>query len=298
MKVSIQIPTYNQEKYISKAIKSALMQSYENLEIVILDDGSSDHTFEIATSFASDKIKVFRNNENLGRAGTYRKLLYELTTGDWIANLDGDDYYTNKDFITKGIEKLLTDKSLVFYQAAIIGVSATHEYKFQHRLIKNDMEGALEGKFYFKNFHRNEYFGHLATLYNAKKARQIGFYTHSNLNADAESILKLALHGKVYLDNTIIGDWLIHENNESKKSVLKNEETILSFERLQTYSVPFIGFKDAEKWFSETYNCNFRSYMGELAKLDFFSFLRLAISRGYVNFDLLKLILKKLIGRI
>ena len=69
-KVSIMIPTYNQQKYILRAIESALSQDYENIEIVIVDDNSPDETQAIVEAYLSKKndtrIRYFRNQENIG----------------------------------------------------------------------------------------------------------------------------------------------------------------------------------------------------------------------------------------
>jgi glycosyltransferase involved in cell wall biosynthesis len=87
--VSILIPAYNAEKWISDSIQSALAQTYPNKEIIIVDDGSSDRTLEIAGSFASDRVKVV-TQKNQGAAAARNKA-YSLCRGDYIQWLDADD---------------------------------------------------------------------------------------------------------------------------------------------------------------------------------------------------------------
>jgi glycosyltransferase involved in cell wall biosynthesis len=87
--VSILIPAYNAEKWIAHTITSALTQTWQNTEIIIVDDGSKDETLAIAQSFASDNVKVF-TKENQGAAATRNKA-FSICKGDYIQWLDADD---------------------------------------------------------------------------------------------------------------------------------------------------------------------------------------------------------------
>lgn len=59
MKVSVVVPLYNNEQYIGRCIDSLLAQDYNNYEIIIVDDGSTDSSFETAQQFQSEKVKIF-----------------------------------------------------------------------------------------------------------------------------------------------------------------------------------------------------------------------------------------------
>jgi glycosyltransferase involved in cell wall biosynthesis len=87
--VSILIPLYNSEKYIAETIQSCLNQSYNNIEIIIVDDGSTDNSYKIAKSFENDTIKVYKQ-ENKGACAA-RNLAFEKSSGDYIQYLDADD---------------------------------------------------------------------------------------------------------------------------------------------------------------------------------------------------------------
>ncbi|MBK8785156.1 MAG: glycosyltransferase family 2 protein [Chitinophagaceae bacterium] len=102
--VTIAIPTYNNERYIADAIRSAMAQDYVNLEILIVDDASQDNTEQIVTPFCKDpRVYYFKNEKNIGRVANYHKALYQLAKGEWYLNLDGDDYLTDPSFISKAI---------------------------------------------------------------------------------------------------------------------------------------------------------------------------------------------------
>ncbi|MEH2161400.1 MAG: glycosyltransferase family 2 protein [Nostoc sp.] len=91
-KVSVIIPAYNTEAYIAKSIKSALEQTLKNIEVIIVDDGSSDQTLEVAKSFTDQRVKVIVHQENLG-ASVARNHALRVAQGEWVAVLDSDDWY-------------------------------------------------------------------------------------------------------------------------------------------------------------------------------------------------------------
>lgn len=97
-KVSIIVPVYNVEKYLKKSLNSLLKQSYANLEIIIVDDGSSDATSSICEKFVKfyrgrgdfPDIKVlYKQHAGVSEA---RNAGLDLSTGDWIIFVDGDDW--------------------------------------------------------------------------------------------------------------------------------------------------------------------------------------------------------------
>lgn len=92
--VSVIMPAYNAEKYIEEAIRSVLSQTYTNWKLLILDDGSTDRTAELAERFANadTRIRLLRNPQNMGVAQT-RNRGFDMANGDWAALLDSDDVW-------------------------------------------------------------------------------------------------------------------------------------------------------------------------------------------------------------
>ena len=87
--VSILIPAYNAERWIGYTIKSAVAQTWERKEIIVVDDGSTDGTAEIARRFASKELKVVSTpNQGLSAAVNHA---IELSQGDYVQELDSDD---------------------------------------------------------------------------------------------------------------------------------------------------------------------------------------------------------------
>ena len=102
--VSILIPVYNAEKYLEETLDSVISQDYEELEIIILDDGSSDSSFSIISSYAlrDHRIKVERQ-ENRG-IGECRNRLLSLGRGEFVFFLDSDDILSSSSLISKLVE--------------------------------------------------------------------------------------------------------------------------------------------------------------------------------------------------
>lgn len=91
-KVSIVIPCYNHAHYVTQAVESALKQSYPIFEVVIINDGSTDHSADVLEALAQkyDKVKVF-HQKNSGPAWT-RQQAVEKASGEFVVPLDADDY--------------------------------------------------------------------------------------------------------------------------------------------------------------------------------------------------------------
>jgi len=93
--VSVIIPVFNGQKTIVDSVCSVLQQTYKNLEIILIDDKSEDHSYEILkNAFGTvDKVSIYRNAENIGVART-RNLGISLAKGQYVAFLDSDDKWT------------------------------------------------------------------------------------------------------------------------------------------------------------------------------------------------------------
>lgn len=90
--VSVIIPTYNRGDLIEKAVKSVLNQTYKNLEVVVVDDGSEDNTKDIMEKFRDPRVKYIRSPENRGQPHAMN-IGIKRSQGDFIGLLDSDDEY-------------------------------------------------------------------------------------------------------------------------------------------------------------------------------------------------------------
>ena len=92
IKVSVIVPIYNVEKYLSKCIDSILVQSHHNLEIILVDDGSPDNAGKIADSYAEKDSRVKVIHKDNSGVSTARNIGIDSATGEYVCFADADDY--------------------------------------------------------------------------------------------------------------------------------------------------------------------------------------------------------------
>lgn len=112
-KVSIILPTYNGAKYIKQSINSCLYQTYSNIELVIVDDGSTDETDKIVRSYRDKRIKYFRHEKNLSLPRALNTG-FAKATGDYLTWTSDDNLY-GKDAIGKMVDFLKNNKGSFVY---------------------------------------------------------------------------------------------------------------------------------------------------------------------------------------
>ena len=211
-KVTIMIPTYNQEGFIRSAVDSALMQTYSNLEIIVGDDASTDATSDVISKIKNPRLKLVCNPTNLGRTANYRNLLYKHASGDFVVNLDGDDYYTDPKFIADSVKLIDGDSHVVMVLARACWNMPSGEKissnipDVKENLGLDILKKLPQEKFFFK---------HMASLYRRDIALKLDFYRSNTISSDWESLYRLALRGKVKYLNRNIGVWRIHGENET-----------------------------------------------------------------------------------
>src|SRR5205814_4320749 len=93
-KVSIIMPTYNRAKYIGETIESVRNQSYQNWELIIVDDGSDDNTGEIISAMNDKRIRFYEAGR-IAINGKIKNIGIEITNGELIAFIDSDDLWAN-----------------------------------------------------------------------------------------------------------------------------------------------------------------------------------------------------------
>ena len=92
--VSVILPSWNTSNFIAESIQSVIDQTYENWELIIVDDCSTDNTDEVVAKFTDKRIRYFKNEKNSGAALSRNRALREAR-GEWIAFLDSDDLWSS-----------------------------------------------------------------------------------------------------------------------------------------------------------------------------------------------------------
>lgn len=95
-KISVIMPAYNVEAYIREAVQSVQSQTYSNWELIIVDDGSTDHTLKIIQELAEAESRIiYATQQNMG-ASSARNAALDLATGEFIMFLDSDDWFADQ----------------------------------------------------------------------------------------------------------------------------------------------------------------------------------------------------------
>jgi glycosyltransferase involved in cell wall biosynthesis len=102
--VSVCISAYNVERFLNESLGSVLAQSYPKIEVILIDNGSDDRTFEVAKSLADERVHCFRVPENLGGYQAMNKVA-SMARGELIAIYHSDDYY-EPDIVAKEVAYL------------------------------------------------------------------------------------------------------------------------------------------------------------------------------------------------
>lgn len=127
--VSVIVPVYNIEDYLPRCLACLEMQTYKNLEIILVDDGSTDGSGRICDEFASkdSRARVIHHPENIGLWAA-RNTGQDVATGDYIWMPDGDDYF-HKDIVKVMVEAInRTDASGEQYDVAFVGYKQTARF--------------------------------------------------------------------------------------------------------------------------------------------------------------------------
>lgn len=144
--ISVIVPIYNASSYISKCVSSVLSQTFTNLELILVDDGSMDGSLQICQTLASqDKRIIVRHQSNQG-VSRARNLGISICRGEWIAFVDADDYLnefylsellehaTDCDLIIGGYNKILLSENREWIELEFPEFSLSKDYTGNHGL--------------------------------------------------------------------------------------------------------------------------------------------------------------------
>lgn len=148
--VSVIIPSYNAAKYIAEAIDSVRAQTYQPVEIIVIDDGSTDATREVLRPYIEAKTIIYIHQENKG-TGAARNAGIKVARGEFIALLDADDVW-QREKLAKQIP-LFADANvhLVYSDAEFFG-SAQQTYALYSQMTGELSVGAVADRLIQKNF--------------------------------------------------------------------------------------------------------------------------------------------------
>ena len=138
--VSVIIPVYKVEEYLNQCVDSVLNQTYEELEIILVDDGSPDNCPKICDAYKLIDSRIIVIHKENGGQGTARNLALDICRGQYIAFLDSDDYWEST-----YIETLLNEMNLYNADIAICNYNHVNE---NGRVLKNGPRSRISHKVY------------------------------------------------------------------------------------------------------------------------------------------------------
>ncbi|MFF2912170.1 glycosyltransferase [Paenibacillus sp. NPDC057934] len=218
-KISVIIPLYNHENFITEAIKSVLDQTYTNLELIVIDDGSKDNSLAVAQSFKDERLQVISQDNN-GAHNTINRGL-DMATGDYLTVLNSDDVY-EKDRLEKcmdafiknpGVELVSTYIKIINDSGKTLGIK--HGWKdMEPWPFPNKEKSFAKSDDFVKNLLMSNFISTTSNMVFTKELYlAIGGMRNLRFAHDWDFALRAADHGKCYLIEEPLMRYRIHGNN-------------------------------------------------------------------------------------
>ena len=243
--VSIIIPSYNHSKYITETIESILGQTYDNFELIVIDDGSQDNSIEIIEKLRLNNKFIFIKRENKGLCETLNEGI-NLSRGKYIAICASDDIYL-KDKIKLQVDFLETNPNYALCYGKIISFDNDGNQKFINS--KKYKSGKL-----FLDLIKTNFVPAVTQMYRKDIFDNIGGFDKDLWIEDWDMLLRISYSYEIGFLDKYLAMYRNHgENMSGGKNIRKmyeNELKILNkWKDTEAYS-KVINFWE-EKWFSE-----------------------------------------------
>lgn len=192
--ISVIIPTYNRSATIKRAIDSVRKQTYKNIEIIVVDDGSTDLTKKIVKDLQKkdDRIFLYENSKNIGPAATRNRGVI-FATGDYIAFQDSDDEWLPEK-LEKQMDKFHQDPEFILVYCPFLQCENGREFQIPSKDTDKEL---LEGDLYFSLLEKNK-IGTPVMLIEKRIFEQIGGFDEK-LGAfeDWDLAIRISQRGKI-----------------------------------------------------------------------------------------------------
>ena len=222
-KISVIIPTYNRKNIIGKSIKSVLNQTYTNLEVIVVDDGSSDHTEEVIKKIKDERIKYIKLTENNGGSNA-RNIGIKQATGKFISFQDSDDIFYHEK-LERQMNNIINKKSnLDFCKIKVIFNSSRSHFVPNQNQEKN----IISGNIFNELISRGNFISTQSILVRKNFIEKFYFDTQMPRLQDYELILRMIPKVKISYTNEVLVDINIQKDSiQNSKEKLKKAIQIL-----------------------------------------------------------------------
>lgn len=255
IKVSVIVPIYNTEKFLEKCIKSILNQTLKEIEIILINDGSTDNCHKICKEYAEknkDKIKYI-NNKNIGCSAT-RNLGIELAQGEYVAFVDSDDYIDKEMY-----EEMYIEATSKNYDVVISGII----YEGNKKRTEIVCPKKIKKKYDWLKLDR-KIANPVNKIFKKDLVKKLGviFHIESHSGEDLVFCFKITIDTiKVFCMHKAYYHYVFHENN-SIYNFEKKLDMIKSYQELYNYLVKKNRMKkEIKKYF---YKCFYKHALKEM----------------------------------
>ncbi len=222
--VSIIIPNYNYANYVRSAIDSALNQTYQNTEIIVIDDGSTDNSKEVLDSYGERIKTIFGENQGVSAA---RNAGIEQCAGDFVAFLDADDVWLPTK-IEKQLERFEKEPALGLVHVGVMDIDSKGK-RLVARL--DGLEGDISHELLL--FNRSVILGGGSGMMIPKKVLDEigGFDTELSTSADWDLFYRIASRYNVGFINEILLQYRMHGANMHGNIKRMEREMLRGYEK-------------------------------------------------------------------
>jgi glycosyltransferase involved in cell wall biosynthesis len=218
-KITVGIPVFNMANFIPEAIKSVLNQTYQDFELLILDDASTDNLIEVLSQFQDPRIKFLKFDENRGTIQAINQMA-AMGTGVFYVSLAADDTI-EPTFLERCLREFKTDPWLEFVASQTDFIDEkgnTHTEDHPFKKIQK-AQNKTRDQWLSHMYYGNVYFG--VGMYRRKTILEVGGWGNHGVLTDYEMYLKLLQRENIKIIEENLTHTRIHEGN---KSLLNNEE--------------------------------------------------------------------------
>ena len=212
IKVSVLMPAYNSEIFISKSIESIILQNYVNYELIIVDDGSNDSTKEIIKKYCRKRSNIrLISKSNSGLTDTLNFGL-KYCSGEWIARLDSDDLSAFDRLQKQVMHAQLSNKiGLIGSNAIFIDKFDRNLYYFSYPIKDIELRNNL--------LNCSKFFPHSSAFFNRELVESLGGYRNrAGIAEDWDLWLRIASKGEIKNINKPLVKIRIHDDQISKRN--------------------------------------------------------------------------------
>jgi len=244
--VSICIPTFNAEKYIKKTINSIVNQSYKNIEIIILDDCSTDSTMKMIGSIDDLRIKVFQNESNLGPQKTWSKLI-DLAEGSFFKIVCHDDVLY-EECVAVQVNMLVENDRAVLVASNRDVIDKDGRVVFSPARFRKDMR-VSGGKLLQSCLRKGTNLigePHAVMFRMCVIRRESIKFSDNFYLIDLEFYFEVLLYGDAYLINRTLSAFRVYKEAGSYRLLMNQSESFIRFveklKRRGNYTISFFDF--------------------------------------------------------